>query len=324
MSYFVVSPGTTSHDIHLPARGRNARLAGCRRALFLVGLLALAVGAQPASPSQLIDRNATGVQLVVDAKGEAMINYTAHGQAKHVLAWGAVNAIPPNRSHKQTAFSLDYSGGWGRHHITHYWESAPWTCLPYDGPALSWKIAACKAPDGSYWALQSWQRVLPNFGLRPSTPQAVWELRLSHWTGATPVLAITLDWSYRRFVHLFGTYTYGGVAEYGFQSTETGVPLDTFGRNIYVDTFDSAYGGGWQRENSFLTHGPKGSFCYGFYAHGDRPVGIGTKYRATVIGPGVAPDVMWEGTSRGPYDATADAGANAEQKALGDPHCAVN
>ena len=31
---------------------------------------------------------------------------------------------------------------------------------------------------------------------------------------------------------------------FGFRSTPAGVPLDTFGRNIYVDTFDSAYGAG--------------------------------------------------------------------------------
>ena len=81
---------------------------------------------------------------------------------------------------------------------------------------------------------------------------------------------------------------------------------------------------GWKRENSFLTHRPKGSFCYGFYPHGNRPVGAGAKYRATVIGPGVAPDVMWEGALPSPYDPAADAAANDQQHALGDPHCAVN
>jgi hypothetical protein len=291
---------------------------------FLAGLLFVVSGVQPAGASQLIDRNATGLQLVVDAKGEAMLTYTAGGKLKHVLAWGAVNAIPPNQNRKQTAFSLDYSGGWARHHLTRYWETAPWVCLPYDGPALAWKVSACKAPDSSYWAVQAWQRALPNLGLTPSPPQAVWELHLSHWTGATPVLDIKLDWSYRKFVHLFGTYTYGGLGEYGFHSTETGAPLDTYGRNIYVDTFDSPYGSGWQRENSFLTHRPKGSFCYGFYPHGNRPIGAGIKFRATVIGPGVAPDVMWEGASPGPYDPQADAAANAAQKALGDTHCQIN
>jgi hypothetical protein len=292
--------------------------------LTLAVLAASVVATQAASASQLIDRNAQSVKLEVDGHGQAMLTYTAAGQVKHVLAWGGVNAIPPTRGRAQTKFSLDYSGGYGKYHVGNYWTAHPWVCLPYDGPALAWQVAACKAPDGSYWAAQAWQRALPDLGLTPSAPQSVWELHLSHWTGAAPVLSINLDWSYRKYVHLFGTYTYGGVAEYGFQSTEAGAPLDTYGRNIYVDTFNSAYGAGWMRENSFLTHGPKGSFCYGFYTHGNRPIGAGTKYRATVIGPGVAPDVMWQATGIGPYDANADATANAVQKALGDPHCAVN
>jgi hypothetical protein len=235
-----------------------------------------------------------------------------------------VTAVPPGPGKTQVEFSLDYSGGYGKYHLGNYWQTAPWSCLPYDGPELAWRVAACKAPDGSYWALQAWQRALPNWGTTPTTAQSSWELHLSHWTGAPPVLSIATDWSYRRFDHLFGTLTYGDVGQYGFKSTSAGVPLDTFGRNIYVDTFGSAYGAGWKRENSFLTHKPKGSFCYGFYPHRGHPPGKGTKYRATVIGPGVAPDVMWEGNPPAPYNASADTEANAQQAALQDPLCRGN
>src|SRR5947207_12608839 len=58
---------------------------------------------------------------------------------------------------------------------------------------------------------------------------------------------------------------------------------------------DSACGGGWKRDNSFLTHRAKGSFCYGLFPHGSHPAGSGKKYRATAEGPGVTPDVMWQG-----------------------------
>ena len=95
--------------------------------------------------------------------------------------------------------------------------------------------------------------------------------RLSHFRGALPVLTVKLDWAYRKYHHIFGSYTYLGKPVYGFKSTSAGVPLDTFGRNLYVDTFDSAYGKGWLRENSFLTHNGTGMFCYGFYRHGARP-----------------------------------------------------
>ena len=108
--------------------------------------------------------------------------------------------------------------------------------------------------------------------------------------------------AYRRYDHLFGSLTYGGLPVFGFQSTSRGATLDAFGRNIYVDPLDSVYGGGRRCENSFLTHRGRGTFCYGFYPHGSRPPGTGTRYRATVIGPGVTPDVTWEGAAPGPYN----------------------
>jgi hypothetical protein len=215
-------------------------------------LIALAA-ATAAQASQLIDRNAQGISLAVNAKGEALVTYTADGRVRHVLAWGAVNAIAPSPTRQQVGFQLDYSGGWGKYRRD-YWKTFGSDCGSYDGPPLAWKVLACTAPDGSYWALQAWQRGLPNYGVTPTGTQGAWELRLSHWTGALPVLDIETDWSWHRWDHLFGTLMYGGTAVYGFRSTSSGAPLDTFGRNVYVDTFDSRYGPGWHRENSFLTH----------------------------------------------------------------------
>ena len=292
--------------------------------VLLASLIAAAVAASAAHASQLIDRNATNVSMKADAQGEAMLTYTVAGKVKHVLAWGAENAIAPVPGRKQVAFKLDYSGGYGKYHRTTYWAVFNGACLPYDGPALAWSVAACKAADGSYWALQSWQRALPNYGLPATATQQAWELRLSHWAGEAPVLSLTTDWAYRKYDQIFGTYTYNGHGIYGFKSTSSGVPLDSFGRNIYVDTFSSAYGAGWKRDNSFLTHKQKGSFCYGFYPHGSHPAGNGVRYRATAEGPGVAPDVLWQGTSPGTYDATADATANDALKVLGDPQCKPN
>jgi hypothetical protein len=294
-----------------------------RRATLLVVTLLAASFAATANASQLVDRNAQNVKLAVDSKGEALVTYTADGKLKHVLAWGAENAIAPTRARAQVAFKLDYAGGWGKYH-KNYWQTFKNTCKPYDGPALAWLVTACKASDGSYWALQAWQRMLPDYGVHPSAAEAAWELRLSHWTGALPVLTIQTDWAWQQWDHLFGTFTYDGSPVYGFKATGAGNPLDTFGRNIYVDTFDSAYGSGWHRENSFLTHTGDGVFCYSFNPHGNHPAGKGTKYRATVEGPGVTPDVMWQGNAPGPYDKTADATANDAITALGDKQCRAN
>jgi hypothetical protein len=271
-------------------------------ALATAAAVAAAAGlAGEAGASELIDRNAARASLSVNGAGHALVAYSRGGSVRRVHAWGAINARPPTRGVPQVSFRLDYSGR----------GFSGGTCLRYDGPPLAWLVRACKAPDGSYWALQSWQRLRANQG-GASGP---WELRLSHWRGELPRLELKSDWAYRRFDHLYGLFTYQGKGVYGFRTTRGGVPLDGYGRNVYVDTLGSGYGAGWRRENSFVSQRPNGSFCYGFYPRGGR-VGKGTRYRATVIGPGVAPDVMWEGPAPGPYDPAREQAANAEQRQL--------
>jgi hypothetical protein len=287
------------------------------RTRHLAVLAALAAFLFPAAAhaSTLIDRNASGVTLAVNGQGQALISYTARGKRWNVLAWGAVDALAPAPGRRQVNFKLDYSGGWGTYKRD-VWKTFKNACSPASGPALAWAVTACTAPDGSHWALQSWQRMLPNYGQRPTAAQAVWELRLSHWKGELPDLTIHPNWAYRKFDHIFGLFTYAGIPVHGFSSTAAGAPLDSFGRNVYLDTFNSAYGAGWKRENSFLTHKNAGTFCYGFYPHGSRPAGAGERYRATIIGPGVTPDVMWQGQPLGPYDKALDATLREEQHQL--------
>jgi hypothetical protein len=283
-----------------------------RRYALLAGAFLFALAAAPQAPaSELIARNPSHVTLRVDARGRAHVGYRAGGRTRHVVAWGAINARPPSKRVPQVHFRLRYDARGSRG-----------GCLRYEGPPLAWLVHACRAPDGSYWALQKWQRLKPNYGGR----RGDWELRLSHWRGPSADLEISVDWSYRRFDHLYGSLGYQGMPVFGFRATRSGSPLDTYGRNVYVDTFDSAYGRGWRRENSFLTHGPDGAFCYGFYTHGRRHTGAGRRYRATVIGPGVTPDVMWQGSEPGPYDRARDLAANRVQRALfaGDPRCNPN
>jgi hypothetical protein len=208
-------------------------------------------------------------------------------------------------------------------------------CGPYQGPPLPWLLVACTAPDGSFWALQSWQRALPDLGELPWLPaQSAWELHLSHWSGPLPVLEIHLDWvNTQKARHLFGRLTYLDQPVYGFGSKSDGNPTDGFGRNIYVDVFNApGYGPGWRRENSFLAHNPNGNFCYGFYPHkpyagyprGDRPAGVGERYRATVPGPGVLPDVGWEGDDIGAWnpDDSQDVSYELQMNALSDTFAA--
>ena len=275
--------------------------------VVLLAFLGL-VAAVPADAAQIVTRNPRGVRLAVDNKHRAMVTYYHGGRWWHDFFWGAINARTPSQDMKQVKFRVDYSGGRGA------WRHFKNTCRPYDGPALAWLVTACTARDGSYWALQSWQRMLPNVGYVPwKHEQRVWELRLSHWTGLPAQIEVYTDWVYAgRFHALFGRATYRGQPIYGFKTTASGNPLDAFGRLVFLDTFDSAYGPGWRRENSFVVHKPSGMFCYGFFPHssyGDYPkqrtqklAGNGRRYRITLSGPGVTPDVTWTGAGLPDYD----------------------
>src|SRR5207247_1938370 len=115
---------------------------------------------------------------------------------------------------EQVALRVDYSGGWGSSGQA-VWKGLRNACRPTK-VRLAWLVTACQAADGSFWALQSWQRTLPNYGLRPSGIHGAWELRLSHWRGPLPRLEIGTGWAYGRFHSLYGRLTYRGHAVYGF------------------------------------------------------------------------------------------------------------
>jgi hypothetical protein len=278
-----------------------------------------------ASGSEIVDRNAQNVRLSVDGNGRALVSYRAHGRAMHVLVWGAIDARQPSSGRPQVAFRKDYSG--------RQWTSFRNRCRAYDGPALAFAVATCAAPDGSYWALQSWRRTLPNFDGTPRNGLGAWELHVSHWSGSIATLEAWTDWVYGgRYHHLFGRLTYDGKPVYGFSTNRFGSPRDGYGRNIYVDTFNSRYGKGWRRENAFLAHRPTGVFCYGFYPFAPRGPGNGAKYRLTAIGPGVTPDVSITVPGLHDYDPknAADVAYERQQNALedsiasGDKKCRVH
>jgi hypothetical protein len=251
---------------------------------LLLAPIAVLLAASPASASQLIDRDATGVKLEVARDGRALLTYRAHGRSWRVRAWGAINARHPNPRIPQVRFRIRRDG-----------KPVSNVCRRYSGPPLPWLVTACTAPDGSHWAVQRFRRRMPNLGYLPfSRETRAWALHLSHWRGPLANLEAWADWSWNgRFHHLFGRLTYRGRPVHGFRTTRTGARLDKYGRLVYVDTLASAYGRGWRRENSFVTHRPTGVFCYTFRPRGDRRrAGHGRRYRLTIEGPGVTPDVV--------------------------------
>src|SRR2546423_2933751 len=188
-----------------------------RRIAGLIVALAVLTAVAPAQASRLIGRNATNVKLRVDAKGRALVTFRAIGRKRYVLAWGAVNARPPTAGVPQQRFRLDYDWGVRRRPLFRHFRDA---CRRYDGPHLAFFLAGCKASDGSYWAIQSWRRQLPNLGF-PAwlREQRVWELHLSHWWGPLAQLEVWEDWLPSGHHDLFGRLTYAGLPVYGFGTT---------------------------------------------------------------------------------------------------------
>jgi hypothetical protein len=296
---------------------------------------ALALGVSPATASQRLgDVDVRSPKLEVNRRGEALVTYTrSDGVVRHVLAWGALNAREPDPNLKPVQFHIDNSGGWAKERRL-VWKTFRNACSAYDGPPLVYVVASCKAPDGSYWALQSWQRILPMRGIPPFKPgQGRWELHLSHWTGELGGLEVSPNFTYGgSWQGLFGRLTYHGFAVHGYRTpSDTQADLDA--RYFYIDTFDSAWGPGWKRAAAKVTHNPNGGFCYSFVPdrpppgypdRSIRPAGNGKRHRATVMGPGVTPDLQWVGDGLGDYDPREDVAYNRlfDSMLAGDKVCA--
>lgn len=297
--------------------------------ILTLALVATLTFVPSAVASQFVERDATGVRIALDARGDALLTYRVAGVTKRLTLDGsAVNAVAPVAGGTQVHFTVRYLDP----AKPRLWARFVVRCRPYDGPTLPFQVAACKAPDGSYWAAQNWPTPLPDLGFAPWTPaqKELW-LHVSHWTGELAKLEVWQDWVYDgRFQELIGRYTYRGKPVYGFGTTNVGAPTDGFGRLIYLDTFGSAYGSGWRRENSFVPHNPTGAFCYGFYpfdptkggyqappgySGGMRGPGTGSQYRLIAEGPGVTPDVEWQGPGLHPFDKTNPADVQLEQQA---------
>lgn len=288
---------------------------------LLVPLVAAAVALVPYVPaaqaSEMVGSNVHSIHLIVGDRGVAQVVYTtAGGQVVHLLAWGAVNARTPNTEVPQVRFALNFAGGYHSVWGAGYWRKMHNRCRPYDGPALINTVAVCTATDGSIWALQTWVRLAPNGGW--ATPRPATELHLSHWTGALPQLTLYENWerSNHSIDRVFGQFTYDGSGVYGYTSTATGNPTDSYGRNIYVDVvrpewYRTAWSLGypWYRFNSGLAHHSGvgqliantgkpaigGDFCLGMWPlYGRSLPADGSAYRATAMGPGVTPIVRAE------------------------------
>ena len=150
-----------------------------------VWVAALVLAPAAAASTPLGDLAVHDLQLQVNANGKALLTYRREdGRIRNVLVWGAINARPPSTTAPQVAFHFDYSGG--------LVEPRPLRSAAFREPlravrradASPFLVTACKAPDGTYWAVQAWRRLLPMRGFAPWLPdQDKLEFHVSHWSG---------------------------------------------------------------------------------------------------------------------------------------------
>jgi hypothetical protein len=218
----------------------------------VLGTLVLPVGAQA---SIKIAAGAHDASLRVNAKGFATISWTTAGGARR----SAVVAPGGKTTWDRTASGADITS-------------------PSAEVKLPLLVELRRGPSGRFFALQSWRRL----------KDGPVELRLSRWFGAPtklPIHAVCCKW---RSEMVKGRATFHGRPIYGYSNTPEGVPLDKYGRNVYIDFMKH---GTWHRTMGILTHRPTGRFSLWI-----RPYWRGSAYRARMIGPNwgrtLAPDAQ--------------------------------
>jgi hypothetical protein len=173
--------------------------------------------------------------------------------------------------------TVSWTSSWGTRRIAYvnprgrirYGRGAPGRDVSYPSSAvaLPMLVALRGTPDGRFWALQAWRRI-------KTGPV---ELRLSRWRGAPTLLTLRMVCCKWRSEVARGNASFHGRPIYGFRATPSGVALDRFGRNVYIDSWR---GGEWKRTMGLMARRPTGWF--GLWI---RPHWRGSQYRARMVGP---------------------------------------
>src|ERR671930_1490381 len=180
-----------------------------RRPLFAVVILAALVVPGRAAASIMVASWARTPTLKVMAGGAAEVDWTSGGRRHSVV-------IYRNGARRYGA------------HLKGRDVSFPTTAV-----SVPLALAVRQTPNGSFWALQAWRR------LRTGPL----ELRFSRWQGVATTLTLQAVCCKWRSENVAGQATFHGRPIFGHHATSTGVPLDKYGRNVYLDTLRN---GAWR------------------------------------------------------------------------------
>ena len=248
-----------------------------------------------------------------------MLTYTSGGKLKHVLAWGAVNAIAPTRARAAGRVQARLRGRLGQ---------VPHELLEDVRHALRRLRRAGARVEGD--GLQGARRlVLGAPGLAAGAPELRRDARrprrrsgsCGSRTGRATLPVLTI-------VDRLGLAPVGSPLRHVHLRGEPGLrlPVDLVGqpaRHVRPQHLRRHVQLGVRRRLEAREQlpdphaAPASSVTASTRTARTRPARA-TQYRATVEGPGVTPDVMWQGDSPGAYDKALDLEANDAITALGD------
>ena len=219
---------------------------------------------------------------------------------RHVLVWGAINARTPDsrpaagpllaRLHGRPAAAAARPSG----------SASATPAAATTAPSSATSSPAARRRDGSYWALQRWQRNLPIRGLAAVDAwQRAYELRLSHWVGPLAQVESTRTGRSRRRAGHLRPHDIRGKPVHGFHTPSTASRRDTYGRcrlhrhaRLGIRAGLEArrrQGAPSQERRLLLQLRPPGAAARLPDDRAPRGPGNGDRHRVTAMGPGVTP-----------------------------------
>ena len=233
-----------------PACARNKR--GVRFVSFAALSLAALVTVASSAASLGVATNVSRPALRVDSRGNAEVSWNSGGARRYLLVPARGEVFPGRR-----LTGRDVS------RATHA------VSIPFD------KVLR-RAPDGRYWALQSWR-------VEPGGPV---ELRLSRWRGRPTQLVLdSVEPSTNGYV-VSGRATFAGRPVPLWSRTPEGKRVRTY---AYVDRMTA---GGWKRVGGVAVRAD-GSFSRFVHVGAGRPT-----FRAVLRGPSVGSSWLPDAASR--------------------------
>ena len=287
-----------------------------RLRVLLLGLLVslLAVRAGPCEPDARTQRDERPARREREGRGSRDLHARERtGAARPGV--GAVDAVAPDPNVPQQQFKFDYTGGWGKYHKADYWKRSRTCAGRTPGRRSSTPSPPARRPTAPTGRFRAGSASTPSAASARSF-RSTWPGSCISRTGRSRSRrSRSPELDVRRAVPRAVRPTpLRGQAGPRLQDPDA-EKSDRNARYVYIDTFNSAYGPGWRRDGAKVTHVPNGGFCYSFAPLARPPPGYpsvptvsgqGERHRITAMGPGVTPDVQWEGAALGPYDPQAE------------------